>query len=104
MKMFLIEPFNVLVKVYSAHEFARFAKDSNADADENNHGLVCENHVWIGSADPSVCTHEAVHLSDWVIGQHLGMDMVSLENSTELRAYMVEYLSNKIFACLEKEA
>ena len=101
MKSFYVEPFNVMVNVYAASEFDRWARDSGGEGDSRNHGHTCENYVWINSRDPSVCTHEAVHLSDWIIGQHLGMDSVSLENTTELRAYMVEYLSVKIFNCRE---
>ena len=100
MKSFYVEPFNVVVRVYSKDEFARFVAETNADADANNHGHTCENAIWVGTHDRDTCVHEAVHLNDWIIGQHLGMDNISLDSTTELRAYMVEYLARKIGECL----
>ena len=103
MKSFYVEPFNVVVRVYSKDEFDRFVSESGVDAescDQNDHGEVFHNSVWISTNENHIIVHEAVHLNDWIIGQHLGMDNISLDSTTELRAYMVEYLARKIGECL----
>lgn len=92
-----IDCFDCSVFVYRADEKSKFEKAYNTDVGKN-YGQVTGNGVWIGEHEDivGVCYHEAVHLADWVIEERLGMEQGSLSGNCELRAYLTEWIGNRV--------
>lgn len=97
MKRIKIECFDAALFVYCADEREKFEKTYNCDVGKA-YGFVCGNGIWIGDHDDiiGVIYHEAVHAADWVIESRLGCRFKDLEASNEIRAYMTEFIGNKV--------
>ena len=89
--------FNCAVYMYSKKERVAFEEKYDCSV-RDSHAMVCGNGIWLGDGedDVGVCYHEASHLTDWLLEDHLEMAIATLDSTGELRAYVLQYLGNKI--------
>lgn len=94
-----IPMFQTTLRIYKNDEREKFEKKFGSMPDE---WYGCQNGegVFIGENPKQdmigTCYHEATHFADWLIEQRLGVELEGLWANTELRAYMVQYIGNKI--------
>lgn len=94
-KQLKIKPFAYAVFFYAADEKHLYekhygpVKDSH-EAEANGNG------TWIGREEPKICFHEAAHLVDFMLYNHLRLQKVDLKETTELRSYLLEYVGDEL--------
>lgn len=105
MKKIKIEIFNEDLRVYLKDEKIEFQKRTGAMVSEDYYGLSCGNSIWIGEckgiSTEQIVLHELTHFVDWLFGSRLEMDTGSLWNSTELRAYTMQWLFGRVMMVVE---
>lgn len=97
MRKVYIEPFDCSFFVYTNDELEKFKKTYGVVHD-GEYGITCGNGVWIGEHKDvvGVCYHEASHIVDWILEQRLRCTQGALESNHEIRAYLLEFVGNKI--------
>ena len=99
MKKLNIKIFQTVINIYRPEEKVAFEKKSGLLGSEW-YGCHCGDSVWIGDGGPdmvSTCYHEAVHVADWILEERLESRFAGrLEDHTEIRAYMVQYIGSEI--------
>ena len=102
MKRVTINPFMVSVFLYRPDKKARFEKEYSVVLREDDGGMASGNGAWVDGSDESYCYHEAVHLADWIIQEHLKVAADNLWGTTELRAYLSQYIGKKFAEYVRK--
>lgn len=100
MKRVNIPIFQQHICIYKADEKEKFEKKAGKLPDEY---YACHSNdcVWIGESKnvsmQGACFHEAVHFVDWLLEHRLDIKLNGpIWDHTELRAYMVQYIGEKI--------
>lgn len=99
MKRIPIPMFRVTVRVYGADELDAFIKRTKSSAEDcaDAEALQHENCIFIGDLQHSSCYHEANHFADWLVEDWLECRFEKLNDSKELRTYIMEYVGAKVW-------
>jgi hypothetical protein len=98
MKVINIPIFDMDIEVYE--NYKDFERDQEYTVTDEE-GVCIGNAVWVKDAKAiGVIFHEASHLADFIIEERLDMEVSGLRSSTELRAYMLEWIGLEIIKCL----
>lgn len=94
MKKLPFPMFSVTLRIYSRDEVKGFLKQTKLDANEIQGAVAMqfENAIWVGVKEESACYHEALHFVEWLIEDRLECRFQTLDDSKELRAYLLEYV------------
>jgi len=104
MKKARLAVFDLSVYIYGNDEKGRFLKEFSQE-DGNSYGMTSGNGVWIGECDDmfGLIYHEANHIVDWILVERLKCDFVGLMGSSEIRAYLLEWVGKEIRKYVLKE-
>ena len=99
MKNVSIPIFQTTLRIYKSDEREKFQRRFGSIPDEW-YGCQTGEGIYVGENKHQnaigTCYHEAIHFVDWLIEDRLGVELEGLEGNTELRAYMVQYVGDKI--------
>ena len=60
-------------------------------------GVVAGPFIWVSDlTNLPLVVHEVCHIVDWLLEERLDMNVTSLRDTTELRAYITEYIFKEI--------
>lgn len=103
MKRIYIDVFDCSIYAYKSGEEKRYKKDYDIELGADQYGSSFGNGVFISDKLPKgkkdiigVIYHEAVHATDWILEDRLMLTQGKLGDNQELRAYLVEYIGDKI--------
>ena len=96
-----IPMFDMAIEVFT--DFKEFEEKSDYTITDED-GVTAGNLVYIGNPkDIYTIIHESVHVVDWILEVRLDFKQPkSLMSTTELRAYMTDWVSKEIIKCLDK--
>ena len=97
MKTVDLPTYNARLRIFKEDELDAFCKRYKVEREENEECLACENGVWIGVVDVERVAHEASHFVDWLLEIWLECEQGTLMSNKELRAYLIGYVSQKIW-------
>jgi len=87
---------NARLRIFRKDELQAFLKRYKIE-----HGsqlcLTCETGIWIGDVNVDSCAHEATHYVDWLLEDWLECEQGTLASNNELRAYLVGYVTQKVW-------
>ena len=95
-----IDMFNECLRVYMPEELGKFCRDYDIEIKDDYAGCCCGNGVWIGQPEVWIVAHEVSHFVDWLVEGELRLE-TTLAKSTEVRAYLVGWLTGKIWAMFQ---
>ena len=98
MKKIYIKPYNSTIHIYQPDEYDKFLKATGATC-QDVLAHTCGGHVWVSDLpveDVGVCYHEASHVCDSILEDRLDTVIRNLADTTELRAYLMEYIGDEI--------
>jgi hypothetical protein len=101
MKTINIAPLGCRLYIYGPKEKAVYEKKINR-LDDGDLGEVSGNIAWV--SDIEHCQHEAIHLVDWIIEDHLLMAPQKLVSTAEFRAYLTEWITGQMESYVKKNA
>lgn len=100
MKKINLDLYNVALRVYDVDEKEKFESNTGCSVPSENYGLCAGPNIWIGRTNgvsvEQIVLHELIHFVDWCIEHSLEAKFSSLWDSTEMRAYGVQYLFGKV--------
>ena len=100
MKRIKIPMFQTTLGVFAPCEKKEFEKKMGEKMPDGYYGLHSGSLIWIGKEKgqpvEGICAHEVSHFVDWFIETRLEMKCKSLEDVTELRSYMIQYIIVKV--------
>lgn len=96
MKRITIAPFNYEIRIYLKDEQERFERDYNQKVESHELACVSGNGVFFKKHDTGIIFHEASHLVDFLLQDRLAIPNLNLSDTTEIRAYLIEYVGKRI--------
>lgn len=97
MKSFSISCFNHhTICVFLEHEVKAFEKMFDVTVLPTDIGCVVGSGVFLRKTDIGTIIHESTHLVDNLLQERLGIGKHLLLDTTELRAYLIEYIAEKL--------
>ena len=97
MKTVDIPMLNARLRIYRAEELSAFLKRYGIERATNELCLSCQNGIWMGKVSVDLCAHESTHFVDWLLEEWLDCEQGSLKSNAELRAYLVGYITQKVW-------
>ena len=105
MKRVDIEIFQYAFYIYAPCEKIAFEIEIDDRVGNNDAALTCDNKVWIGHEGDVTgnCYHEASHVVDHLLEEHLKTKQGALGDNYELRAYLMAWVGTQIRNYIQQE-
>lgn len=100
MKVIELPIFNMDINVFSCNESKDFEAQTELTITDED-GIQCGNYMWFSTNEDPLIVHECSHMVDWILEVRLDYKPESFLNSTEIRAYMLEWIYKEVKKCLE---